>query len=337
MNILRSLKLRFLAIAALAAVAIPAITAGSAVATQHNSAAAGAVAAVLIACGITSGLGASQCLGANTLGTTNGKLIAMRTMKTLLAKFPLLRQITTDFSNEGALFNQPIVSHIVTAGTASDYDTTNGYVASDRTQVDVPLTIDQHKHHTYSVNDQERTSTNIKLIERFAATGAHALAKAMYSSLFGLLLEADYNQSIVAVASFDRDAVIDIGTALNGRDVSDVGRFMVLNSSYHGALFKDGVIVSNDQNPALPANAQNRVGFAGNAEGLVIATRLPKEPEAANVPGNIYTVTEPESGLSIQVREWYDIKLGKEFRTMTLMYGVAKGVTNNMQLIASAA
>ena len=34
----------------------------------------------------------------------------------------------------------------------------------------------------------------------------------------------------------------------------------------------------------------------------------------------------PENtGISVQLRQWYDMQKGKEFRTITFMYGVAKG------------
>jgi hypothetical protein len=51
---------------------------------------------------------------------------------------------------------------------------------------------------------------------------------------------------------------------------------------------------------------------------------LPDAPTTV-IPGVISTVTEPHTGLSIQLREWYDMTLAKESRTMTLMYGFAKG------------
>lgn len=83
---------------------------------------------------------------------------------------------------------------------------------------------------------------------------------------------------------------------------------------------------NDNEYSALPANSENLAGFAGVAEGLVIATRLPKIPaDSSEIQGSIEVVTEPNTGLSLQVRSWYDMKLGKEFRTYTLMYGVAAG------------
>lgn len=299
----------------------------------------------------------------NTLGTINGTLIAQRALRTLLVRFPILALITTDFSPEGVKFNQTVVSHVVSATTAGDYDVNNGYVSTARTQVDVPVTINKHKHHTYEVNDQERTSTDINLIDRFAETAAHALGKVLVDDLMALVTVANFaNATTAATASaMVRGKVIDVGQVLNERFVPELDRFMMLNSAYYAALCKDAEISHADSNPAsntigsgrlpnvhgfaiseyasLPGNdgpTNTLKGFAGNKECLILTTRLPKEPDVKPVPGLITTVTEPNTKLSIQLRQWYDMQKGKEFRTMTLMYGVAKGVTENLQRISIA-
>jgi hypothetical protein len=75
---------------------------------------------------------------------------------------------------------------------------------------------------------------------------------------------------------------------------------------------------------ALPENGERLVGFAGIREGLIMAARVP------DVPTNtgdtvIRVVTDPRTGLSIQVRDRYDGRLGKQEVSFTLMYGFATG------------
>ena len=301
----------------------------------------------------------------NTLGTTNGLIVAQRTLETLLVQFPVLSLITTDFSAEVKRFGQEVVTRVVSPTTASDYDPVNGYVPTPRAVVDVSVTINKHKHHTYDVNDQERTSTNRDLIQEWADTAAHALGTAVVNDLTSLVTPTNFNvagqQSVITAANFNRSSVVAIRTALNKRFVPDVGRFMVLNSDYAGALADDTTIVANLYNrdantissgqlppihgfqiaeySALPDNGVNLTGFGGNKEALVIATRLPDLP-SPDVPlgGTIDVVTEPHTGLSIQLRQWYNFQLGQEFRTITLMYGMAvnTGAPGRLQLITSA-
>jgi hypothetical protein len=288
----------------------------------------------------------------NTVGTANGSIIAQRALETLLETFPMLRQISTDFSAEAERFNQTVISTVVVPGSAKDYHDTNGYVEDDRTNVDVPITINKFKHHTYGVTDKERTANSRDLIELYARTSAHALGKQMVDDLFAIVLAANFAEVYdVTPENFDRDDVVNIRRDLNVLKVPDVDRFMVLNSEYHPGLAKDLTVVANagsgadtvktgrlpmvdgfsvSEYSALPHNGENLAGIAGNKEALVIATRVPELPKT-QVPGRISIVTEPNTGLSIQLREWYDMTKGKEFRTMTLMYGVAVGLTNTAE------
>lgn len=288
---------------------------------------------------------------ANSLGTTNGALVLQRVLPTLLARFPLLSQITTNFTSDAMdpLFNQTVYSRVVVASTASDYSTSTGYVATDRTTVDVPVVIDQHKHHTIAVNDQERSSTNRNLIEEMGDTAAHALGTAVMTTLFGKILAAAYDQAYnVTAPNFDRSHLVAIDTAMANLNIPDQDRFMVLHPSWYGNLNLDTLIVSNQVNPsstavesgklsavqgfnisrysALPSNSENLAGIAGVKDALVIASRVPVIPSGdVMIPGNIISATDERTGLTIQLRDWYDIKLGTQSRTITLMYGCAVG------------
>ena len=52
--------------------------------------------------------------------------------------------------------------------------------------------------------------------------------------------------------------------------------------------------------------------------------------------GNVQVIRDENSGLAIQVREWYDFALGQHRCTSTLMYGVAVGNASMLQRILSA-
>jgi hypothetical protein len=269
----------------------------------------------------------------NTLGSKNGALIAQRTLETLLELFPMLRQIATDFSAESAKLNQQIISRVVVPGTAKDYHVDNGYVADDRTTVDVPVTIDNFKHHTYGVNDKERSETGRSLVDEFALTSAHALGKAMMDSVFAKVTAANYPEVYdVTPENFDRDDVCEIDEDLADLNVPEAGRFMVLKSSYYKGLKLDTTVIANAGSGADTV----KTGKLPEVDGFSVS-RYPSLPHngenlaglpAAPVPGVIKTSVEPNSGLALQLREWYDMGKGKEFRTMTLQWGSSVGLTN---------
>ena len=78
-----------------------------------------------------------------------------------------------------------------------------------------------------------------------------------------------------------------------------------------------------NQYSALPATITNLKGIAVSPEAILIAARLPATP--TNWYGNVATATDAESGLSIQVREWYDGDSGEQKLSMSILYGMTVG------------
>lgn len=284
----------------------------------------------------------------NTNATVNSAIIAQSALNTLQAKFPLLGQIATDFSAASVKFNQDIVTHIVTPTVAKDFVPATGYVPDDQAQVDVSVKINKHAYAGYAITDVERSTSEIDLNQRYADKVAYALGRKVSDDLMALIINANFtNKTEIAAAAFGRNAVVDISTKLNKRFIPDMGRFMFVNSDYYNALQKDealykayitpaasNVVVTGmlpDVNgftvieySALPENAERLVGFAGIREGLIMAARVPDVP--ANTGDTVIrVVTDPRTGLSIQVRDRYDGRLGKQEVSFTLMYGFATG------------
>ena len=123
---------------------------------------------------------------ANTLATiSNGKLVSQRALSLLVEQFPFLTSAYSDFSDASARKGDIVTTHLITAATAVAYSTANGYVAGDRTQTDCIVSLDNLIHSTVAINDSEAASSSINLIERFAASAAHAIGKSMVDTLLG--------------------------------------------------------------------------------------------------------------------------------------------------------
>lgn len=299
---------------------------------------------------------------ANTLGTTNADVIAQEALKELQAALPILSQIAADHSKEKARFGETIIVHEVAAAAAIPFDPAVGYVPSDRTQVDIEVKLDKHKHHTYSVGVQEASSSRVDLIKRFALNAAYSIGSAVVGDLCALIVNANFSHKTTKALGaggdgFDRKAVIGVGTALSKRGVPPLGRFMLLNPEYYGSLSMDVTMlqvllaagartVETGNLPNvhgfevsefvdLPANAEHLAGFAGTRTALALATRIPDDPGQGESNCRISTVAEENTGLALQVREWYEATLAQYRRTYTLMYGVAKGQTGALQRVVA--
>jgi hypothetical protein len=289
---------------------------------------------------------------ANTIGTTNANVIAQRALEILVADYSFLRNSVTDFSSEAAKYNASIYTHRISATTAQDYSQANGYVATATTQTDVQITLNKFKHVSYSVDDQERTSSNINLIERFAGAAAHALGLQMVGDLLTLVTSTSFTSALTqSSATFSYASVVSAGITLNNANVPQHDRYAVLAPSYYGRLLNDSTIVANAQisgeqsrtagigsvagfninmYSAVPTNGITLGGFFAQREALLIAARVPEVPTGVPIPGDISVVTEPRTGLSVMVRESYDVRLGLLQRTYALIYGVKAGETNSL-------
>jgi len=284
---------------------------------------------------------------ANTIGTTNANVIAQRALEILVADYSFLRNSVTDFSSEAAKYNASVFTHRISATTAQDYSQANGYVATATTQTDVQITLNKFKHVTYSVDDQERTSSNINLIERFAGAAAHALGLQMVGDLLALVTSSTFTSALtVASSAFSYRSVVSAGITLNNNNAPVNGRYAVLNPSFYGALLNDTTVVANPQitgdlvrtagignvagfnisaYSAIPSNSITLGGFFAQQEALLIAARVPEVPTGVPIPGEISVVTEPRTGLSVQVREAYSVQTGQLSRTYALIYGMKAG------------
>jgi len=289
---------------------------------------------------------------ANTLGTTNANVIAQRALEILVADYSFLRNSVADFSSEAAKYNASIYTHRISATTAQDYSQANGYVASATTQSDVAIILNKFKHVTYSVDDQERTSSNINLIERFAGAAAHALGLQMVGDLLALVTSSSFTSALTqSSATFSYASVVSAGITLNNANVPQHDRYAVLAPSFYGRLLNDSTIVANAQisgeqartagigsvagfninmYSAVPSNSITLGGFFAQREALLIAARVPEIPTGVPIPGDISVVTEPRTGLSVQVREAYSVQTGQLSRTYCLIYGCKAGETNSL-------
>jgi hypothetical protein len=283
----------------------------------------------------------------NSIGTTNANVIAQRALEILVADYSFLRNSVADFSSEAAKYGASIYTHRISATTAQDYSQSNGYAATATTQTDVQITLNKFKHVSYSVDDQERTSSNINLIERFAGAAAHALGLQMVGDLLALVTSSTFTSALtVASSAFSYRSVVSAGITLNNNNAPVNGRYAVLNPSFYGALLNDSTVVANpqitgdlvrtagignvagfniNQYSAVPSNSITLGGFFAQQEALLIAARVPEVPTGIEIPGSISVVTEPRTGLSISVRESYDVVKGQLQRTYAMIYGVKAG------------
>ena len=290
---------------------------------------------------------------ANSLGTLTGNLIAQQALALLKYKFPVLKAISTDFSNQSVDFNQSVKTRLKGALSASQY-TGSAYTAANATTNDVTLTINHHPYCQVGFNANELASTNRDLFGEQAEVVNYAIALDIVNALYALITAGNFTTTPLTVtgttgASYGRSSAIAAAQQLFVNQVPEVGRFNLLNAYAFGGLAQDPAIVSLAafQKPDIiegyelppiagmqPIQAVNlpttgsMVGFAAAPRALALATRVPNDYTAA-LPGsnygNVSTVTDPDIGITVMVTQYVDHNAGTSNYRVALMYGVAVG------------
>jgi hypothetical protein len=312
---------------------------------------------------------------ANTMGTVSGTLVTQRALDLLKITFPALNRISTNLTSQqfdpttvGAKMSQTITTRLVAVPTVGSYHADNGYVSAAAVVTDVPVTIDAHRFIQVDFNASEQASTHRLLFGEQEEAMHYAIGKDLMDALYALITVANFTETPTTEAKvdFDRGSVIDVGVAMQsgsaGRNANTGTRTLLLSSEYYGELAKDTVVVSNLNNAAagkaiasgvlpmvhgfLPIEAPNLpttgnlVGFGLRADALALATAVPSE--YANQPGLPATalqqiVTNPDTGLSVQLTMFVNHQLGKTYMRLAWLRGVAVGNLKSGQIIRSAA
>ena len=258
--------------------------------------------------------------------------------------------ISSTFTANELQIGETLKIPLVTAMTATTYG--GNFATGDSTTTSVSGTITSAMR-SWHVSPGEVLATPA----RYAAMGAEAAKSVgvlIVDAVKGLFLEANVgtgaaNEINVAVANFDSDDVADALALLNAKG-SDNGSLLITAGGY-ASLRKDnaieymansGLTVIQDGNiPAVlgqktynvntmptAISNQNTYGvlLAKASAGLVLG-RFPQVDQAReNAAGvSIMNISDPETGLTLTVREWVDANTGFHWGSVYVAYAVAYG------------
>ncbi len=300
-------------------------------------------------------------LAANSLGSLAGDLITLRALDMLKLRFPALGAITTDFSAESAHQGQVIKTRIVSAPAVTVLNDTTGWATSDATTTDVSLTIGQPFGVQLEFGNTEIASTGRDLLGEQVEAMYYSLGKEVYDRLFAVITAGNFaNATTKATASVARADFVAMEKALAVRGV-DGQRFMLANADIYERASIDPTLVSlaTFQRPevitgnSLPPIAGfefirainlpttgNLTAFGFRRDALVMAARVPNDyvsgaPAGAS-NGSVSIVTNPDTGLSVQMASWVDHQKAKFVTRVALALAVGRGNGLSGQRLISA-
>lgn len=308
---------------------------------------------------------------ANALGTLATGVIVQRALELVYGQFPLLNEITTDMSPDEVAFGQAVNTRKHVPATVEDF----GNAATDRADVNIAVTMNQHKQvrHTFTVAEYSGAAMSRNLVEESALPIAIAIGQYMTAAIAALWTNTNYGGSSnqetpLASANINYSGVTSIREVLNGptRNVPLANRFGVVLAAGFKTLLNDSTLISQQVNPsaaqsiqtaklsgvagfniyeypALPTSGTStstKTGVWGTKDSTIYVGRVQKDPRAvlggAPYPGNYGVITNFETGLSVLLNEWIDPATNAANVRVSWMYGVAVGNSNNLQITRAA-
>lgn len=232
------------------------------------------------------------------------------------------------------------------------------YSVQDADSTTISMTLGQPIYVSYAVDDVDVASSSVVNIEAFAGGKGNHLANGVLQTVWDDITAANFGSAAFtgAASTFDIDDVYDIKDAMDDADVPEDNRSLVLSNAYATALLKDNTITNNPNagdmplrsgslgrlagfdiftSNVVPDNSQNLVGFACHPSAFTVAMRY-LAPQSGNTYERAEPMTDPESGITMGVRQWYDNSTGQKIRVYECVIASAIGHAAGLKRLVSA-
>ena len=288
----------------------------------------------------------------NTLTGVNLAAIAEMTLDALRTLRIPFSAFTTDFSSDIASFGESVTTRYVTDPTVQDFSNTSRNASNSVTTART-VTLNKYVGVDIGFSDTETSFSSVKLAEMYVPGALGAIVEDLYANIFARVTISNFSSNTqIAAANFTAANVAGLNKSMNTSKVPVNPRHIIIDPSYANTLkkdsgvsasyaygsneaIKDGVLPRvygfniHEFNGTIPNNSQNLAGFALHPQALLVASRAPKIP--APWYGEAINVTDPDSGLTVQLRRFYDDV--QERTQMCVIYGTQIGNPGNLHRI----
>ena len=291
-------------------------------------------------------------------------IISQRVLDFLRYEFPLLKRISTEFSDEQLKLGQSVITRLITPPPLSSYSESTGWSDAATTAADIKVEMTAQVGVQVRYQSNQLSGTNRRLFDEQAAPAAYTIKKDLVDTVMALITTAFTNTAVVkALVDWERKGVIAVKNGMKKAQIPMFNPFMLLSIDYYDKLGEDVTIVANQALPEaaqalktgqlppihglLPIEAQsqawanNIVGFGAIPSALALATALPVDYTTVfggnvNAGGSVRVVTDAETGMQMMEVKFIDHKLADARMRLAYMRGAARGPVTHGVLLKSS-
>jgi hypothetical protein len=294
-------------------------------------------------------------MATNSLSGVNSARISQLTLDALQTLKLPLSAFTTEFSDEIATVGESVTTRFVTNPTVADFDSLTRAAQNSATTART-ITLNKYVGVDIGFTDRQESLSDIRLMEMYIQPAITALFENVMATILPQVTSANFTaNTLITAANFSYSNVVGVVQALNTAKAPLTPRHLIVPPTYAATLKKDAAVSAayaygtnevvargtlpvvaglqiHEWNGTIPSNSENLAGIALHPQALLLAARAPQTPR--NWAGQVYNITDPDSGLTIQFRDYYDGVLQRT--QFCLLFGVQIGVGGNLHRIRSA-
>jgi hypothetical protein len=289
---------------------------------------------------------------ANTIpAELNNTIIAQSALEQFVKILAPLNAFSTSFNDEAAGRGDQIeILNLANQSNASNFSAATGYSVGDTNSSKTTVNLSQHKFTSWHITDTERSKSSAIELQNFGYQMGGDLASAVFNDILSNITVAKgftSKVSGVAASAFGIDDVADLRSNAVSAGLPIDQTAMVLSPSYFGNLIQDTVVgsalnyggseaVRSGKIPGLygiPAIYESNAGglasvidggFLAHPSALAIGMRY-LEPQNAKEYTAVRRISDPETGIVMGYREYYEPSMGRLNAVLECVYGVGVG------------
>jgi len=294
---------------------------------------------------------------ASELQITNILDAALRALKQTLIP---LQAFTTVYRNVPLLGTDKVSVPFHPLETAASADFNGTYAMADSTTNVREVTVNKRKYQSMGFTSSELARQPQLNLSEIGMKKGFKLAEDVMKDILSSVTLANFGTAVHTgtAANFDISDVIDIRQACDEAYWPQTNRSLFIDASYDANLLKQTNIsksldfggseaIRQGRIPQLvgfnyfpstliPTNSQNLKGFAVTDNAILVAfSPVPPAGSLANVV-NYSSVTDPETGLTVEYRSWADPDTDSTRDVIEVNYGYARGDAAAIKRIVSA-
>lgn len=289
-------------------------------------------------------------------------IIATQILTAFIAKVTPILAFARNFSDEVVQKGDKVKVLFVKAQEAAK-DFEGSYVLQGAEAEGLDVSINKRKYVSWGLTSQDLATMPQIDIDRFVETKADQLARAFLQDVWSLITNANYGAAVFtgAASTLDADDIADLEATLDEAHWPTSQRSLILAPTYYGSLVKDNQVQGDlgvtsevmaesiirklhnfalHKSALIPANGEYLKGFACHPDAILVAIRalMPegKAAEAAARSGAlIEKITDPGTGITLVLKDWYDVTEDVHAKVLEINYGYLKGNEAGLKRIVS--